>query len=88
MKVTNASFDTFNVPVKYKELILEAFQSDEWDLFKDCDGCTFVREKWVNRYFPPCVWHYFEMQRFAEGKSELSRMSINLIFKDMLEIYQ
>jgi len=55
------SFDVLNVPVGIQALIREALDSDKWDWFKDCDGCTAVSEVyWPTIYFPPCLRHDFD----------------------------
>ena len=55
------SFDVFNVPEEKRAWVLEALDSDEWDWFKDCDGCTTVSElHWPTKYFPPCLRHDFD----------------------------
>ena len=55
------SFDVLNVPADVQVLIREALDSDKWDWFRDCDGCTFVSEiYWPTIYFPPCLRHDFD----------------------------
>jgi hypothetical protein len=55
------SFAVLNVPEDVQGLIMEALDSDRWDWFKDCDGCTGVSEMyWPTIYFPPCVRHDFD----------------------------
>jgi hypothetical protein len=55
------SFDVLNVPKDIRALILEALNSDKWDWFMDCDGCTGVSEVyWPTIYFPPCLRHDFD----------------------------
>ena len=55
------SFDVLNVPAAIQALILEALDSDKWDWFLDCDGCTAVSEVyWPTIYFPPCLRHDFD----------------------------
>ena len=44
-----------------RQLIIEAVESDAWDWFRDCDGCTLVSELyWPTIYFPPCLRHDFD----------------------------
>jgi hypothetical protein len=55
------SFDVLSVPEDIQALIREALDSDKWDWFKDCDGCTGVSEiYWPTKYFPPCLRHDFD----------------------------
>ena len=55
------SFDVFSVPEDIQALIREALDSDHWDWFRDCDGCTGVSEiYWPTIYFPPCLRHDFD----------------------------
>ena len=55
------SFDVFSVPEGIQALIMEALDSDQWDWFRDCDGCTAVSEMyWPTIYFPPCLRHDFD----------------------------
>jgi len=57
------SFEVFSVPEDIRAEIREALDSDKWDWFRDCDGCTCVSEiYWPTRYFPPCVRHDFDCQ--------------------------
>ena len=55
------SFDVFSLSGAHRVLILEAMNSDKWDWFEDCDGCTGVSEvHWPTKYFPPCLRHDFD----------------------------
>jgi len=55
------SFDVLNVPAGIQALIREALDSNKWDWFTDCDGCTAVSEVyWPTIYFPPCLRHDFD----------------------------
>jgi len=55
------SFDVLSVPEDIQALIIEALDSDKWDWFRDCDGCTGVSEiYWPTIYFPPCLRHDFD----------------------------
>ena len=57
------SFDVLNVPESIQAEIIEALDSDKWDWFRDCDGCTGVSEVyWPTKYFPPCLRHDFDWQ--------------------------
>jgi len=57
------SFDVLNVPAGIRVLVREALDSDKWDWFRDCDGCTCVSEEyWPTIYFPPCLRHDFDWQ--------------------------
>jgi hypothetical protein len=38
------SFEVFGLTPRQRGLILEALDSDAWDWFEDCDGCTGVSE--------------------------------------------
>jgi hypothetical protein len=62
------SFDVLNVPKDIRALIREALDSDKWDWFRDCDGCTGVSEMyWPTIYFPPCLRHDFDWQTGRGG---------------------
>ena len=62
------SFDVLNVPKDIRGLIREALDSDKWDWFRDCDGCTGVSEMyWPTIYFPPCLRHDFDWQTGRGG---------------------
>lgn len=51
-----------------QRLVLEAIESDEWDWFEDCDGCTCVSElHWPTKYFPPCLRHDYD---WISGKGD------------------
>ena len=55
------SFDVLNVPTGVQALVRAALDSDKWDWFRDCDGCTGVSELyWPTIYFPPCLRHDFD----------------------------
>ena len=55
------SFDVLSVPADIQTLIREALDSDKWDWFEDCDGCTGVSDVyWPTIYFPPCLRHDFD----------------------------
>ena len=55
------SFDVLSVPADIQALIRDALESDKWDWFTDCDGCTGVSEiYWPTIYFPPCLRHDFD----------------------------
>jgi hypothetical protein len=56
-----ASFAVLDVPADVQALIREALDSDKWDWFTNCDGCTCVSELyWPTIYFPPCLRHDFD----------------------------
>ena len=58
------SFDVFSLSEEHRALILEALDSEEWDWFRECDGCTCVSElHWPTKYFPPCLRHDFDWVR-------------------------
>jgi len=58
------SFDVFGLGDRARGDILEALDSDLWDWYRDCDGCTMVSEIfWPNKYFPPCLRHDFDWMR-------------------------
>ncbi len=55
------SFTVFDLSARQRELITEALDSNEWDWFRDCDGCTGVSQiYWPTIYFPPCLRHDFD----------------------------
>jgi len=55
------SFYVFGLSEAHQALILEALNSDAWDWFEDCDGCTGVSQlHWPTKYFPPCLRHDFD----------------------------
>jgi hypothetical protein len=60
------SFDVFGLSSRQRQLILEALDSNAWDWFRDCDGCTAVSELyWPTKYFPPCLRHDYDWRRGA-----------------------
>jgi hypothetical protein len=62
------SFGVLNVPASARALIVEALDSDKWDWFRDCDGCTGVSELyWPTIYFPPCLRHDFDCHMGHNG---------------------
>ena len=62
------SFDVLSVPVDIQALVREVLDSDLWDWFTDCDGCTGVSEMyWPTIYFPPCLRHDFDWQTGRGG---------------------
>ena len=62
------SFEVLSVPEDIQTLIREALDSDQWDWFRDCDGCTAVSEiYWPTIYFPPCLRHDFDWQTGQGG---------------------
>ena len=64
------SFEVFDIPEELQEQILEAINSERWNWFEDCDGCTCVSElHWPTKYFPPCVRHDYD---WAYGKGDLA----------------
>ena len=68
------SFDVLNVPGRERAEILEALDSDKWDWYRDCDGCTLVSEVyWPNKYFPPCLRHDFDFLTGSEGYAANAR---------------
>ena len=76
------SFKVFNVSEEQQALIREALDSDAWDWFEDCDGCTGVSDLyWPTRYFPPCLRHDFD---FVTGNGGLTG---SRIFYDLQRAY-
>ena len=68
------SFDLLDVPASIRAEILEALDSDRWDWFRDCDGCTCVSEiYWPTRYFPPCVRHDYDCRIGPSGPVAAAR---------------
>ena len=62
------SFDVFGLSDEQRAWVVEALDSDEWDWFRDCDGCTGVSElHWPTKYFPPCVRHDYDWMRGDAG---------------------
>jgi hypothetical protein len=69
-----ASFEVFNLPELERREILEALDSDKWDWYTECDGCTAVSEVyWPNKYFPPCLRHDFDFVTSKEGVAANAR---------------
>ena len=67
------SFEVFSLSDEHRALIIEAMDSDLWDWFAECDGCTGVSElHWPTKYFPPCLRHDFDW-RFRSGDMAASR---------------
>ena len=68
------SFDVFGLSAEHRALIGDALDSDAWDWFEDCDGCTCVSElHWPTKYFPPCLRHDFDWMRGQGGWAASSR---------------
>ena len=62
------SFDVFGLSAEHRALIIEALDSEKWDWFLDCDGCTCVSElHWPTKYFPPCLRHDFDCAAGRNG---------------------
>jgi hypothetical protein len=62
------SFEVLNIPADVQALVVEALDSDKWDWFRDCDGCTCVSEMyWPTKFFPPCLRHDFDWQTGQGG---------------------
>jgi hypothetical protein len=62
------SFAVFSLSPGHRALIREALDSDVWDWFEDCDGCTRVSElHWPTKYFPPCLRHDYDWIRGQGG---------------------
>lgn len=67
------SFDVFGLGGRERRWVLEALDSDAWDWYADCDGCTCVSElHWPTKYFPPCVRHDYDWAR-GKGNWEASQ---------------
>ncbi len=72
------SFVVYSLDDQQRRWILEALDSDQWDWFKDCDGCTGVSElHWPTKYFPPCLRHDFDWAT-GNGGMEGSKIFYNL----------
>jgi hypothetical protein len=44
------SFDVYDVPDIYRDLIKLAIESNHWDWFNDMDGCSFVPNYWKTKF--------------------------------------
>ena len=67
------SLEVFVLSKELRSLIIEALDSDAWDWFRDCDGCTCVSElHWPTKYFPPCLRHDYDWIR-GKGDIDASR---------------
>jgi len=91
LEVTKSSFKVFDVPARYRLMILKAFSSYEWDFYHESDGLTFFNTRWSNEFHPVFVWHDFAMQnsetlRGSESVTTYVR-NTNLTLKKLLEIY-
>lgn len=91
LEVTKASFKVFDVPTRYRLMILKAFSSYNWDFEDKSDGLTFFNTRWSNEFHPVFVWHDFAMQnsetlRGSESVTTYVR-NTNLTLKKLLEIY-
>ena len=73
------SLDEFNIHGLYRAIVLEALV--EWDWYLECDGCTYVHEKWVGDYFPPCLVHDYLRH------TNHNALSTDLIFRDLIYKY-
>ena len=68
------SFDLLDIPEKIRAEILEALDSDVWDWFRDCDGCTGVSGiYWPTKYFPPCLRHDYDWRIRVPGTESTAR---------------
>ena len=68
------SFGVFGLGERARAEILEALDSDRWDWYADCDGCTLVSEVyWPNKYFPPCLRHDFDFMTGKDGPAANAR---------------
>ena len=68
------SFGVFGLGERERGEILEALDSDKWDWYRDCDGCTLVSEVyWPNKYFPPCLRHDFDFLTGNDGLAANAR---------------
>ncbi len=68
------SFGVLCVSDRERIEILEALDSDRWDWYADCDGCTLVSEVyWPNKYFPPCLRHDFDFMTGKDGAAANAR---------------
>lgn len=74
-----ASLLVYDISGMYRKLILQAL--DEWDWYNECDGCTYVHEKWRGDYFPPCLVHDYLR------RTEHDPFTTDLIFKDLIYKY-
>ena len=90
-KVTKASFTVFDVPERYRFMIIEAFTSDFWNYEFQSDGLTFFNTKWSNEFHPVFVWHDYAMQNREKlrGSKDLESYvrDTNLTLKKLMEIY-
>jgi hypothetical protein len=90
-KVTRASFTVFDVPKRYRFMIIEAFTSDFWNYELQSDGLTFFNTKWSNEFHPVFVWHDYAMQNREKlrGSKDLESYvrDTNLTLKKLMEIY-
>ena len=63
------SMRVYELSPELRASLTEAMDSDAWDWFADCDGCTTVSElHWPTKYFPPCLRHDYDCIR---GKANL-----------------
>jgi hypothetical protein len=73
-----ASFAVFKIPAWMQQKVIEALDSDKWNWFEDCDGCTCVSEVyWPTKYFPPCLRHDFDWNT-GNGGAESNRLFYEL----------
>ena len=75
------SFDVYDVPDIYRDLIKLAIESNHWDWFNDMDGCSFVPDYWKTKFYPPCLVHDYHW-RTGRGGYWSDR-----IFLELMEIY-
>jgi len=91
LKVTKSSFKVFDVPARYRLMILKAFSSYDWDFYIKSDGLTLFNTKWSNEFHPVFVWHDYAMQNREtfRGDEDVNTYvrNTNLTLKKMLEIY-
>jgi len=92
IRVTRSSFRVFDVPLRYRSMIMEAFTSHNWDFYVKSDGLTLFNIKWANEFHPVFVWHDYMMQNretFRGGEDVKAYVrNTNLTLKKLLEIYK
>jgi hypothetical protein len=75
------SFGVYDVPDDYKILIQNAINSEEWDWFKDCDGCSLTWNYWPTKFSPPCLVHDYHWRTGRGGYWS------DKIFLELMKIY-
>lgn len=93
INVMRASFILYDVPLRYKNLIVKAHFDKDWEYYLKSDGTTYENVEWINQFHPVYVWHDWAMQNEERLKEDDQShfayvRDTNLTMKKMMEIYR